>query len=351
MADPTLGLTYSDLRIRIAEFLGLAYYGAAGNQAAQLPVDAHDLDLVGRLANDGYRRFIGENPRWNFLNVPVAITFATTPQAGTVSSGSTTTLVDSSLAGLFADNTFNGYGMTITHADTSVDEVLVTGYTGASGTFTFAAVSNQAPAVGDTYTALPTTVASPAVAGQTYRYYLPDDFDGVLLTPFTYNIGGPRLEVKTVSEITIRELRAGANVSGTVSTAAYRPINTTAASTGRRWELLLWPSPASTNTITAIYKRFPQALVNTTDRSVAGFQHDDTILTACIAEAERQRGDAIGPREQAYQVKLKKSLDLDARAYSVRATEFGDRSEDRVAFGRRPLSYYGVDTYNGTRVP
>lgn len=355
MSDPTLGLTFSDFQIRTAEYLGMAYYGANGQGTAQVPVNAQDLDLVTRLVNDGYRRFIGENPKWNFLNVPVNITFNNAPLISMVSAtgtSSTGTIIwtDSSLAGVYADAFFVGYGATLTHSDTSTDECVVTAYTGATGAFTATLSPNQpgeVPQSGDSYSTAPV----PMVAGQSWRYYMPDDFYGELLTPWTYNIGGPRLTVETVPEITIRELRAGANTTGTVSTCAFRPINTIASGSGQRWEALFWPSPATTNTLTAIYKRFPQKLVSSTDRSVAGFQHDDTIMQAIVAEAERQRGDTLGPREQGYQTALIRSMKLDARAGSVKGREFGDRSEDKVPFGRRPLSYYGVDTYNGTRIP
>lgn len=355
MSDPTLGLTFSDLQIRTAEYMGMAYYGTDGQGVAQVPVNAHDLDLVSRLVNDGYRRFVGENPKWNFLNVPVSITFNNAPQismvtaTGTSSTG-TITFTDTSIAGQFADSFFVGDGCTLTHSDTSSDECVITAYVGATGAFTATLSANmpgEVPQSGDVYSVAPI----PMVAGQSWRYYMPDDFYGELLTPWTYNIGGPRLTVETVPEITIRELRAGANTTGTVSNCAFRPINTTASSSGGRWEALFWPSPATTNTLTAVYKRFPQKLVNAGDRSIAGFQHDDTVIAAIVAEAERQRGDTLGPREQGYQTALQRSLKLDARAGSVKGREFGDRSEDKVPFGRRPLSYYGVDTYNGVRIP
>lgn len=355
MSDPSLGLTFSDFLIRTSEYLGNPYYGSTGQGAAQVPVNAFALDLATRLVNDGYRRFIGENPKWNFLNVPVSITFNNAPFIDMVSaigtsSGGTITWVDSSIANVYPDNTFTGQGATLTHSDTSTDEVLITNYVGVSGTFTATLSPNQpgeVPQPGDSYSVAP----YPMVAGQSWRYYMPDDFYGELLTPWTYNIGGPRLTVNTVPEITIRQLRAGANTTGTVSNCAFRPINTTATSTAQRWEALFWPSPATTNTLTAMYKRFPQKLSNLSDRSVAGFQHDDTIMQAILAEAERQRGDTLGPREQGYQTALIRSLKMDARVSSVKQSEFGDRSEDKVPFGRRPLSYYGVDTYNGTRIP
>lgn len=347
MADPTLGLTLTDFQIRVAEFLGIAYLGADGQGVAQVPVNAHDLDLVNRLVGDGYRRFVSENPKWNVLDVPFNLTFV--PQfSGLATTGGTTTMVDASIAGVYGDGTFTGWGVKVTHAaDSSFDYYVVSAYTGATGTFTFVSAGAKVIVVGDSYL----TSQPPTVGGENYRYFMPDDFYGIVLSPWTYNTGGPRLSINTITESEIREMRAVSNASGTVSACAFRAINTTASTSGGRWEVLFWPAPASTNTVTVIYKRFPQMLMNPTDRSVFGFQHDGTILAAMIAEAERQRGDAIGAREQAYQEMLVKSLAIDARASTVRSKGFGDRSEDRAPFGRRPLSYYGVDTYGGVRIP
>lgn len=338
--DPTLGLTFSDLRIRIAEYLGVAYYGSDGLGAAQLPVDAHDLDLVGRLVNDGYRRFLGENPKWNFMTVPFTLQFVT-QYSGSATGGSVTTMVDSGIAGKYADDTFNGFGLRVTHANGHIDVYTVTDYTGSSGTFTFA--SGTAPASGDSYELADSTT----VDGQNFRYFLPDDFYGLLLDPFTYDVGGPRIQINPVDEARIRELFSGANTSGTPSAVAFRAINTTAASTGKRWEAMFWPRPTGVERITARYKRFPNILVGTSDRSVAGFQHDDAVLAAALAAAELQRDDVVGVREQSYQSALQRSLSTDARASATRAREYGDMSEDRGYVGRRPLNYYGVDTYNG----
>lgn len=345
MADPSLALTYDDFRIRVAEYLGIAYLGVNGDQAAQLPVDAHDLDLVSRIVNDGYRRFVATNPKWNFLNAPFSIKFV--PQlSGTATGGSITTLVDPTLGGASNPNGhFIGYGLRVTHLDGTIDVYAVTGSTSSPGTLTFSA--GTAVAAGDTYELAQGT----AVEGQNYRYYLPDDFYGILLTPFTYDVGGPRLTINVASESELRELRAGANTSGTVSTCSFRPVPATNVSSGKRWEVLFWPSPNGVDRVTALYKKFPGKLTTGTDKSVAGFEHDDTILAACIAEAERQRGDKLQEREQMYQLKLQASLALDQRATPTRSREFGDRSEDRAPFGRRPLNYYGVSTYNGTRIP
>lgn len=261
MADPTLRLTYDQLRIRVAEFMGVADYSGS---AAALPTDPATLDQVSRIVNDGYARFITDNEKWNFLSVPLTLTL----MSGTVA----------------ADNA---------------------------------------------------------------RYYLPDDFYGILLAPFTYGSGGPRISIYPVEEGRIRQLKAGAAVTGPPSLVAFRPINVDATATAQRWEAWFWPTPSAAYTITAVYKRFPAALSSSGDASVAGFAHDRTVLAAAIAEAERQVGDAAGPRETFYQQMLSKSLKLDARSASVRKQDYGDKSEDRSLAGRRPLNYYGVSTYNG----
>jgi hypothetical protein len=357
MSDSTLGLTFSDHIIRVAEYLGVAYYGAAGDQAAQAPTDTHDLDMCKRIVNDGYRRFLGESPLWRFLTVPVQIQFKTR-YTGTVTSvqGVTTGFTDSAQTG-YGDDFFNGYNIYLTHNTTTsgntlgVDVYTVTDYTSATGAFvvTRQTIGGGVSAsldlvVADSYE----MAASNCVYGQNYRYYLPDDFAGSVMTPFTYDVGGPRIEVAEVDELRIRELRVGANSSGTPSVCAIRKINNDNTATGNRWELIVWPIPTGLNRLTAVYRRFPNKLSSLTDSSVAGFQHDDTVVAAAIAAAEIQRNDTVGAREQVYQQALARSRKLDARSASGKVADFGDRSEERAS--GRPLNYYGVTNYNGSDV-
>lgn len=66
MSEPTGGLTFEDLVIRVAEYLGVASYGVNGDGAAAVPTDAHDLALCKRLVNDGIRMFIADNSKWRW---------------------------------------------------------------------------------------------------------------------------------------------------------------------------------------------------------------------------------------------------------------------------------------------
>ena len=83
---PTTSLRFKDLMIRAAEFLGVADYAASGTGKAALPVDEGTLDIVKRVTNDGFRRFVAESvdPRtgephsWRFLNQYFELTLSTT---------------------------------------------------------------------------------------------------------------------------------------------------------------------------------------------------------------------------------------------------------------------------------
>ena len=67
MTNPTGGLRFDQIVIRVAEYLGVADYGSAGTGAAAVPADTHDLDLCKRLVNDGIRMFISDNPKWYWM--------------------------------------------------------------------------------------------------------------------------------------------------------------------------------------------------------------------------------------------------------------------------------------------
>jgi hypothetical protein len=339
MPDPTLRLTYTALRTFVAEYLGIA---PLVSNVAALPIDAHDLDLVGRLVNRGYARFVSESDRWRFLDAPLPLRFA--PQSiRPITAVSATTVTVASIANQFPNGNFVGWQVTLFDPPTNTSIVkTVLGYTGATGVFTFDAVPSIIVAGDQLWYA-----GALNTAGEAWRYFLPDDFYGVLKAPFTYGTTGPRQTIDEVPEVVIREFRSGSRSTGTASAVSFRPVNTDATATGGRWEALFWPEPSDTGIVTAIYKRFPQALSAGTDTSVAGFQHDQSILAAALASAELYRNDRIGIHEQSYQQSLLRSLKLDSRATTARNRPYGDAGETAFV---RPFNYASPTSYNGTRL-
>lgn len=82
MAEPTGGMTFGDLIIRVAEYLGIANYGAGGDESAQVPTDPHDLALCQRLVNDGIRRFISDHANWRWMRKSYILTLDPTGAGG-----------------------------------------------------------------------------------------------------------------------------------------------------------------------------------------------------------------------------------------------------------------------------
>lgn len=260
MATPSLGLTFSDIILRVAEYLGVADYSGG---AAAIPTDAHDLAMCKSIANDGYARFINDY-NWTFLNGEVDIT----PN------------------------------------------------------------------------------------GTDYIFSMPDDYMGEMLGVFTYPTTGPVAYMKETTEETIRKLKAGREVTGFPSLFAFRPKDTVGATTdSARWEVLFWPTPVDTvNTLSGRYRRFPQKLSATTDRSVAGPQHDQSVKQAAIATAEIQRYGQAGPQSELYSTLLAASVKNDMRHVPRSLGYNGDGSDEFNSRGRWPSRANQVDTYNGISV-
>lgn len=339
MSAPTLALTFQDLIIRVAEYLGMADY--SGGTIA-VPADAGDLERCKRIVNDGYRRFIGSNDKWQFLTPLFSITFVSS-YTGTATSGSVTTLVDTTRTEV--NNFFNGYTFSITGGTGAGQSGTITSYTSATHTFAFPALTT-APDSTSTYTVAPAV----CVAGDNSRYYMPDGFFGRVMDPFTYGQSGPKIRVNEVHEERIRELNASGAASGDPQLVAFRPLPVTVAAEGQRWEAIFWPIPNNIYTVTSRARIFPDKLVNNGDFHIAGFSNDEAVLKACIAEAERQGDDVTGVQEKAFLAALQRSIDMDKQSAAKRLGDYGDKSENKAGYWQRPSNYYSVDTYNGIPV-
>lgn len=240
MAEPSGSYTMADLVMRTAEFVGLAFYGGSGNRGALVPVDQHDLDLIVRTVNEGIKMFIEDGPpegwRWQKRMHRLTLKVAT---SSTATSGSATTLVDSDLAGDYADDYYNNCIIEITDGTGAGEHAIVTDYTGSSGTFTFSALSG-----GST----PDTTSEYTVG---HRYLLPQNFAGTVLGPIEYLKESDNGTVVDWSdEATIRRAYQNSVNSGYPRIAAYRPYD------HRRWELLVYPQPSESFVLEFPYQQY-----------------------------------------------------------------------------------------------
>jgi hypothetical protein len=186
MADPTLGLSFQDLILRVAEFLSVADY--SGSTAA-IPTDAHDLELCKRLVNDGYRRYTNANPNWTVLSPLNTITFQASYR-GTAQSGTTTTITDTTLT---QPTGVSFIGMTVgIVAGTGIGQsAVVSGWNSTTHVLTFGAMT-----IAPDSTSQYSIAGAACVNGDNSRYYMPDRFIGDVLTPWTYDSYGPRIRIE-----------------------------------------------------------------------------------------------------------------------------------------------------------
>jgi hypothetical protein len=332
--------TFDDLRIRTAEFLSSAYHGTAGTSAAAVPTEVYSLDVVNRVVNDGYKRFLHEHD-WVFMTPLAELSFVT-ETTGSVTTGGTGTFTDSAMTD--TTGTHNGKSLEITRANGSTFHTIVVTQTSA-GVYTFADGSLVFTA-GDTYT----MVAAPAIRGRADRYAMPADFGGNIRGQITYGgpAGTPRIALEQVSDDRIRELTSGdVNTAAEPVAIAFRPLAQEAPSDEAIIEAVVWPTPQAVRTIKFRYHRQPVPLVLGTDRPVSGFIHDMTLLAAIKAEAEVTRHDEIGVWEGQYKTLLATSKIRDSEQRPKSLGMMKNPEGSRVGF---PFFRGTTDNINGTEI-
>lgn len=259
--EPTSALSYYELVRKIAEFIGVAYYGSAGSSAAMVPTELHDLDMVKRIVNNGIRMFISAAPEngWKWQRRILSNTLRIS-NSGTATSGSATTLVQSAIATTYANDYYNNAILEITGGAGFGETALITDYDGTTGTFTFSGgLSNG------------TTVDTTTTYEVGSRYKLPDDFGGTADGPIRYSRESNRgTIIDWVHESIIRVERENVSSDGYPRKAAIRPYGI------RQFELMVWPDPVTLDVVEFPYTAFYDDLQMVTGTATAA---DATSIT------------------------------------------------------------------------
>jgi len=240
MAEPTSALGFYDLLLRVAEKVGVAYYGSDGQGKAIVPVDSFNLDKIKRIVNDGFRRFVSNPPPrgWYWQERIAEITLSATA-TGTATGGTPTTLIDTTNRDE-DDDYFNDWKLTITGGTGVGEYAIVTDFDSDSSTLTFSALSGGS------------TPDTTSVYQIEKVNLLPEDFGGEVDGPITFAASTNRgADIEWVGEATIRRNRADYVSTGYTLRAAVRPYRPTAGALGatRRWELLVDPAPVAADVL------------------------------------------------------------------------------------------------------
>lgn len=181
---------------------------------------------------------------------------------------------------------------------------------------------------------------------------LPETFAGfegplVLSDPTTYaNRGVIRL---TQTGFLDAEHARLPDATGCPRMAAEMVLPGTTALTSTRSVLKVWPTADQDYTLTAPYKHLPGVLDGSYPYPPGGGEHAELFKASCIAAAELQLDNEVGPRWQKFMVLLAASVAADRKRKGQIIGYNADRSDERRgAFGpRRYWSEWPNWTYNG----
>lgn len=182
------------------------------------------------------------------------------------------------------------------------------------------------------------------------EYDLPDDY-GEISGPIHYdNVEKLNNTVEFTSPERIQFLRNQSLTTGTPQWAAVRPKAQTAG-TYQIWELLLWPTPNAILTVHLSYFRQVNLLSTANPYPWGGAVHSQTVLAACMAQAELYMDDATGNWEQRFQQQLLASVMQDRRAHGPATLGYnGTRMWRHGTWGGLTPSYPSTISIGGTPI-
>ena len=143
-----------------------------------------------------------------------------------------------------------------------------------------------------------------------YTYTLGDDV-GAVEGDVIHAGNSGYIELRRVTEADIMRMRASTTATGIPRVYATRWMAET-GTTGQRLEMILYPTPNGSYTMTYRYKMLPQALNSSTKIYALGsMAHVETILASCKAAAEETMDDTSSLWARRYAERLAASIALD----------------------------------------
>lgn len=286
MNEPTSALTFKTLILEVARKIGVAYYGANGDEVAQIPEDAHDLAECKRHVNNAIRMF--------FLNGPTPNNWRFQKQLATVTLWPSIAVDSTNL--VTSDGYTPGTGYTLLTASSSSFYESMEGKTitlTGVGDFVIAQYvsTTQISVIGDATAAGTSGVTWSLTADGSYT--LPRAFGGAYTGKATYAASTDNgMNLEWTDESIIRQWRTtAAEDSGDPYLIAPRVVT---GSTTRRWELLVYPTPDEVQVIQFPYLITFDALTDLTETPPTPILHDETIKAACLAVVEKDVEGSLG---------------------------------------------------------
>lgn len=180
-------------------------------------------------------------------------------------------------------------------------------------------------------------------------YTLPDAFGGMVGDAMSFKTDTGYWTIPIIPEGKLREMLSAADTSGR---PAYAAVRTAAfdADVGQRYEMLLYPEPDGIYAISYRYVALPAKLSSGDPYPLGGPIHSETLLAACLAQAERLLNDESGVQQATFMRLLATSIAHDRQMHAPGLIGYnGDMSDGGEPLTRGDLVY--TVTYNGTSYP
>lgn len=163
-------------------------------------------------------------------------------------------------------------------------------------------------------------------------YQLPEDFSGTISGAFCFAEDVENRQLSRASERGITALYARADRDGTPQ---YFALRTKQAEGRTRYELVLYPKPDASYTLSYRYPVEPGTIHEHNEKPLGGAVHAETILEACLAAAEEKLED--GGQE------MHQKLFLERLATSIRIDRMNTSGEEDVWPDEHPAEDLGVN--------
>ena len=340
MAEPTLSMTWGDIRNRVyQEAMGGGITGYTDETATD------KKGLIASIWESGLRQMYhppalgGKVQDWSFLYKQDSVSIQAPYSTGTIAfdyTGGTHELQVTLSAGTWPSWAIEGM-ISISGSDYDVA-------TRVSDTVILLATDNNP---GED------VAASTAYSLHKDDYNLPDDF-GSIIGSFSFaQKDNAWYTCKVVGESRIRELRQrdfNQNyANGDPQFAAIRSRNKTDVNVGTRQEALFWPAITASSTVSFRYRVQVDKPIGSNDYVPGMPTHTETILYSCLAEMERRMDGERGVLWQQFSDLLATSILRDQQDNKPEILGYNaDDSEGREMFSHHRMLLYGSGvTYKG----
>ncbi len=196
-------------------------------------------------------------------------------------------------------------------------------------------------------------VVSLALASGANTIALPDDASGIegdaaLVSGSATMYPWIRLQFISPGDVMLAENNLPGK-TGPPEILCYEPLKGTTATDGQRFQIHVYPTADQAYTIRAQVYINPNYLSTSQQYAYGGAEHAQTLLEACLSEAETLLDDHMANHAAKFQERLKISEDLDRRKKPLKHGLCTDGDRDGFLLGRHdvisnPVSFYGIST-------